>query len=87
MIRNQKIKESFISGLLFFKWMGIFQSWLDCISIGVFALIHYSKYKLFHLQKFLYAVVHLLQFLNAVTCGLITLFQVHQISLGEINQI
>ena len=35
MIRNQKIKETFICGTLFFKWMGVFQSWLDSFSIGV----------------------------------------------------
>ena len=83
MIRNQKIKGTFICGPLFFKWMGIFQSWLDCFSIGVWAFIHYSKYKLFHLQKSLYAGVHLLQFLNALTCSPITLFfkciKLHQI--------
>ena len=74
MIRNQKIKGTFICGPLFFKWMGIFQSWLDCSSIGVWVFIHYSKYKLFHLQKSLYAGVHLLQFLNALSCSPITFF-------------
>ena len=34
-MRNQKIKGTFISGPLIFKWMGVFQSWLDCFSIGV----------------------------------------------------
>ena len=38
MIRNQKIKGTFICGPLFFKWMGVFQSWLDSFSIGVWAL-------------------------------------------------
>ena len=73
MIRNQKIKGTFICGPLFFKWIGVFQSWLDCFSIGVWAFI-YSKHKLFHLQKSFYASVHLLQFLNALTYGSITLF-------------
>ena len=43
----------------------------------------YSKYKLFCLQQSLYKGVHFLQFLNAVTCSLITLFfkciKLHQI--------
>ena len=37
MIRNQKIKGTFIYGPLLFKWMDVFQSWLDCFSIGVLA--------------------------------------------------
>ena len=39
MIRNQNIKGTFICGLLFFKWMGVFQSWLDSFSIGVWTFI------------------------------------------------
>ena len=39
MIRNQKIKGTFICGPLLFKWMDVFQSWLDCFSIGVQAFI------------------------------------------------
>ena len=39
MIRNQKIKGTFICGTLFFKWMGVFQSWLDSFSIGVWTFI------------------------------------------------
>ena len=74
MIREPKIKGTFICGPLFFKWMDIFQSWLDCFSIGKWAFIHYSKYKLVHLQKSLYTGLHLLQFLNALTCSPITLF-------------
>ena len=35
MIRSQKIKGTFICGTLLSKWMGVFQSWLDCFSIGV----------------------------------------------------
>ena len=35
LIRNQEIKGTLICGLLFFKWMGVFQSWLDCFSVGV----------------------------------------------------
>ena len=34
MIRNQKVKETFLLGLLFSKWMGLFRSSLDCFSIG-----------------------------------------------------
>ena len=33
------MKITFICGPLFFKWMGLFQSWLDCLSIGVFAFM------------------------------------------------
>ena len=39
MIRNQKIKGTFTCGPLIFKWIGVFQSWLDCFSIGVLAFI------------------------------------------------
>ena len=39
MIRNQKIKGTFICWLLFLKWMGVFQSWLDCFSARVWAFI------------------------------------------------
>ena len=35
MIRNHKIKGTFICGLLIFKWMSVFQSWLDYFSIEV----------------------------------------------------
>ena len=38
-IRNQKIKGTFICEPLFFKCMGVFQSWLDSFSIGVWAFI------------------------------------------------
>ena len=39
MIRNQIVKRTFICWMLFFKWMGVFQSWLDWFSIGVWAFI------------------------------------------------
>ena len=39
MIRSQKIKGTFICGPLLSKWMGVFQSWLDCFSIGVWSFI------------------------------------------------
>ena len=35
MIRNQKIKGTFICGPLFFEWMVVFQSPVDCFLIGV----------------------------------------------------
>ena len=44
MIRNQKIKGTFICGQLFFEWMGVFQSWLDSFSIGVWAFIKYINF-------------------------------------------
>ena len=34
MIRNQEIKGTFVLEPIFSKWMGIFQSLLDCFSIG-----------------------------------------------------
>ena len=39
MIRNQQIKLDFICEPFFCKWMGVFQSWLDCFSIGVLTFI------------------------------------------------
>ena len=39
MIRNQKIKGTFICGPLLSKWMGVFQSWLDYFSIEVSAFV------------------------------------------------
>ena len=30
MVRNQEIKETFIRGPLFSKWLGLFQTLLDC---------------------------------------------------------
>ena len=80
MIRNQKIKGTFICGPLFFKWMGVFQSWLDSFSIGVWTFIRNRN---FLTSVVLYTGAHLLQFLNAVICSLITLFfkciKLHQI--------
>ena len=37
--RNQKIKGTFICWPLFFKWMGVSQSWWDSFSIGIWAFI------------------------------------------------
>ena len=58
--------------------MGVFQSWLDCFSIGVWAFIQNINF-----SSSVYTGVHLLQFLNAVICSLITLFfkciKLHQI--------
>ena len=82
MIRNQKIKGTFICRPLFFKWMGVFQSWLDSFSIGVWAFIQNTNFSSSVVFIYLYTV-HLLQFLNAVICSLITLFfkciKLHQI--------
>ena len=33
MIRNQKIKGTFILGPLFSKWLGVFQYLLDCFQL------------------------------------------------------
>ena len=80
MIRNQKIKGTFICRPLFFKWMGVFQSWLDSFSIGVWTFIRNRN---FLTSVVLYTGAHLLQFLNAVICSLITPFfkciKLHQI--------
>ena len=58
--------------------MGLFQCSLDCFLIGVL-----FKIKTFYLQQSLYTGVHLLQFLNAVICSLITTFfkciKLHQV--------
>ena len=51
MIRNQKIQGTFICGPLFFKWMGIFQSWLDCFQLEYEHLFIIQNIKFFHLQK------------------------------------
>ena len=67
----------------FLNELGYFTLSQIVFKFGVWAFIHYSKYKLFHLQKSLYAGVHLLQFLNALTCSPITIFfkciKLHQI--------
>ena len=80
MKRNQKIKGTFLCGpLLLNGWMYFS---LDQI---VFQLEseHLFKISTFYLQQSLYTGVHLLQFLNAVICSLITLFfkciKIHQI--------
>ena len=44
MIRKQKIKGTFIYGPLPFKGIGVFQSWLDCFSIGVSAFIQNKNF-------------------------------------------
>ena len=44
MIRNQKVKETFICGPLLLKWMSVFQSWLDCFSSGVSAFIQNKNF-------------------------------------------
>ena len=86
MIRNQKIKGTFICGPLLSKWMGVFQSWLDCFSIGVWVFIqniNFLSSVVCILSANLYTGVHLLQFLNAVIFSLITLsfkyIKLHQI--------
>ena len=43
MIRNQKIKGTFMCRPSVFKWMGVFQSWLDCFSIG-YTDIHFLQF-------------------------------------------
>ena len=68
--------------------MDVFQSWLDCFLVGVWAFtlnINFLSSVVF------YTSVHLLQFLNAVICSLITLIfkciKLHQIfsQLSTIN--
>ena len=69
--KNQKIKGTFICGPLFSKWMGVFQSWLDCFSIGVWAFIQKIHFFFFFS---LCILVSICQFLNVVIFSLIILF-------------
>ena len=68
----------------FYIWsiMGLFQSWLDCLSIGVQAFIQNINFLIFSRLCMLVPITTL-HFLNALTCSLITLFfkfiQLHQI--------
>ena len=68
----------------FYMWtiMGVFQSWLDSLSIGVQAFIQNINFLIFSRLCVLVPITTL-HFLNALTCSLITLFfkfiQLHQI--------
>ena len=79
-MRNQKIKGFFISGPLILKRWVYFSLRQIVFSIGVGAFIQKIN---FCLEQSLNTGVHLLQFLNAVICSLITLFfeciKLHQI--------
>ena len=75
MVKNKEIKRSFILQPLFYKWVGLFQSLLDCFSTEGQA---FSKL-LPHLQFSLYAGFRFLQFFNALYWSLITLFYDFQI--------
>ena len=89
----------------FYMWtiIMLFQSWVDCLSIGVQAFIQNINFLIFSRLRML-ASITMLHFLNALTCSLITLvskcIQLHQIlsllstinnksciSVGEIIQI
>ena len=80
MIRNQKIKGTFICGPLLFKWMDVFQSWLDCFSIGEWAFIQNINF----LSSVVF--VYWCPFVTIFKCCPIdlqshyTFFQVHQIA-------
>ena len=66
----------------FYMWsiMGVFQSWLDCLSIGVQAVIQNINFLIFSRLCMLVPVT-MLHFLNALTCSLIALFfHVHPIA-------
>ena len=83
MIRNQKIKRTFILGMLFSKLIAVFQSLSDLFFF--FQLADFFNF--FHLQQSLYAGIHFLQFLNFLTCRPITLFQVSQIGIISFKDI
>ena len=66
----------------FYMWsiMGVFQSWLDCLSIGVQAFIQNINFLIFSRLCMLVPTT-MLYFLNALTCSLIALFfQVHPVA-------
>ena len=48
MIRIQKIKWTFIFGPLFFKRMGVFHSWVDYFSVGVWAFLQNINFFIFN---------------------------------------
>ena len=93
MIRSQKIKGTFIFGPLFFKWMGVFQSSLDCFSIGVGAFVQNINF-----SSSVYTGAYLFRYLNTVISSLITrffkciklhqiLFQLPTINLAQVLEI
>ena len=56
MIRNQKIKGTIICGPLFFKWMEVFESWLDCLSIGVWGFVKNINFFIFSVLRMLVSI-------------------------------
>ena len=68
----------------FYMWtiIGVFQSWVDCLSIRVQAFFENIKFLIFSSLCMLVSIT-MLQFVNALTCSLITLFfkciKLHQI--------
>ena len=72
MIKNQEIKGKGSStlGLLFYEKMRVFQSLLDYKG---------DKYLSKLLCHSLSACIHFVQFLNASSCSLITIFKIFQI--------
>ena len=74
-IRNQKIKGTFICGPLLFKWMGLFQSWLDCFSIGVWKCIQNINFFIFSRWRPFFVI-----FKCSNLQSHYTFFQVHQIA-------
>ena len=76
MIRSQKIKGTFIFGPLFFKWMGVFQSPLDCFSIGVGAFVQNINFSSSVLFVYWCLFVSIFKYCNFQSHY--TFFQVHQ---------
>ena len=76
MIRNQKIKGTFMFGPLLSKWMGVFQSWLDCFSIGVLAFIQNINFLSSVVFAYWCPFVTIFKCSNLLSCY--TFFQVHQ---------
>ena len=66
---------TFICGPLLFKWMGLFQSWLDCFSIGVWKFIQNINFFIFSRWRPFFAI-----FKCSNLQSHYTFFQVHQIA-------
>ena len=82
MIRNQTIKGPFICGPLLFKWMDVFQSWLDCFSIGVWAFIQNINFKSSVVFVYWCPFVTIFKWCNLWSHY--TVFQVHQTASGYV---
>ena len=78
MIRILRMKEIFMYRPLFFEWMGVFQSSLDCFSIGVWAFIKNIDFLIFSSLCMLVFICTILKCSNLQSNY--TFFQVHRIA-------